>query len=380
MKTTYKLCHSRVFFLILFLFITGCGYDTHTEHTPAATIVTGDEPEVVIEPSGNASDISPLFAMKVDDTLFFSNHSEMTEWKTGNIEKAGVRRFSHEDYLYTLDASGDEIDDDILAVVPTHIADTDAGVFACLEYSAELSYSLGGMARIHTEIYQDNVLISEWYNNQHECHGIISSGTEVFAINQFGSHEQINGVYSAIEHINDDFVIHSWDPDNSRISFNSNVETFGTNHILTAENWQLYDGLYYSENGFTWSETAGLSEGATALQDFTEDPYPVPGLPYGQQPVFLSAGIYNDELYWVECNTGWVFKYNPEIDVLTRSYRIYYGDGLHSTGILMRKVLNPVMIDFKLYFQNDNSVWTLNVVTGLINIFYGSYAEILRYD
>ena len=85
-------------------------------------------------------------------------------------------------------------------------------------------------------------------------------------------------------------------------------------------------------------------------------------------------------MYWLECNSGFIFEYNPATDALNQKWRIYTGNGTHDTGIAKRDSLKPLLSGDKLYFSNDGCIYSLGMITGMINIFYAGNGEVVKYD
>lgn len=382
MKLTY-------FLLFIFFLLSSCAAPPSSNST-RDYVADNDDPVIIINPEPDATPDTPSaeikLAVKVGDDLYLSTMNEMflaSTGTTGNINRIQSQAFQIDNNLIQFDKDGQETSSLTLSFTPSVISQTDAGLFYIKEIPPDEALAMGGLYRTYSEIYRDHVVISPWYLNEWKCDNIISAGSEVYAL-AGSTYHQLYGMYSDIVYIEPGaFVMHSWDSINSRINFNSNIETFATNNILNARNWQEYDGLYYSENGFTWSESDGLSEAVTALWDFTSSPYPV-DLPQGQAPVLLGVGAVGGALYWIECNSGWLFEYLSETDTLIKLWRLYDGDGMHSTGIAFRNDLKPVMVEDDagegvLFFSNDGCIYTLEITTGFINIFYSGNGEAIKW-
>ena len=363
-------------------------YTPEPEQEPQPDPELEQDPPIVSEPDQTPdvpppapTKIIPKFGLKVGQDLYFSDGVEVFLWGSGNINRAGPGLFNIENELVEFDSSGDEISRLELAAVPTKIGLTEQGLYYCVEYPPELAFELGGMAKTYSEIYKDNVIFSAWYFNKFDCADIVSVGDEVWIIDQNRTYHLINGISSDIVHVEDGrFYMHSWNSAGKTITFNWSVETYGLNFILSAKQWINFDGIEYSENGYTWSEATGLLENETALWDFTSAPYPIdPALPFSEAPVLLAIGEFEGLLYWLECNSGWLFEYNPADDSLVQKWLLYEGDGTHNAGIEKSQSLSPLLVDSNLYFSDNGAVHVLDILNGFVTIFYGGEGEVVKF-
>ena len=343
---------------------------------------SNNESEVIIveDPITDIGTFAVKFAVKSGNDLYFSDSEKMYLWKSGNILKSGYREFTVENKVITLDESGNTISTTSIAEIPTKIKTVGSDSYYCVEYSEEEAYAMGGMYEIYSEFYKNNDIISDWYNNEFECKDILSVGAEVFAIDQNGTYHTIVGSYDNVFHA-DILIMHSLDIPNKTIGFNSNTEDYGFNYAMNSNQWILHDGIYYAENGYTWTKIGGLIEESTVLHGWNTYPYPLDVQnPFGEAPVLLKAGISNNKLYWIECNSGFVFEYDPNTDELTQKSRLYISDGMHATGIYFKDVLKPLLVDNILYYSEGGSINSLDIETGSLNIFYANPGEVVKYD
>lgn len=373
--------------IIILLFLIGCKTESQENNGSTALFVDNTEPPVVIikpdpEPqsypttgvSHPPTKIIPNFTVRIGEDLYFSDPDKMILWKSGNIEKAGPGIYAVENDLITLDVSGNKLSTIALITPPTDtyrtkIKDTENGVYYCVEYPPALAFSLGGHYNIYSEIYKDNDVTSHWYLNKFSCADVLSVGSEVFVLDTAGKYHTIDGVSTNINYVLDNVFYR-----------NNLLESYNLNYDLNSGQWINFESLNYSENGYTWSADTGLKENATALHAWTIKPYPVnPELPNAQAPTLLSAGVSSGKLYWIECNSGYVFEYDPVADTLTQKWKIYLGDGMRDTGIVKRETLHPYIYDGKLYFSNDNVIYKLGLDTGFINIFYAGDGIVSEY-
>ena len=362
--------------------------DTTTIDGDTGTTVTGDDdPVVIVEPDPDATNdtvpIEILFTVKIDDKLYFSDHDEMFLWNEGQINKAGARTFSIENELIELDASGDMVSTITLDYTPTRIKSTQSGDYYCVEIPPEEAYALGALYRTYTKTFRDGIQIGQaWYFNEFECHDIVSADGNVFLIDEFGAYHVIDGIAENVAHVHDNlFYIHDINYIDDTIEFNDSIYGFGANFVTMSRQWINFDGLNYSEHGDTWSDIDGLSESVTAMSDFNISPFPVvPELPNGEAPTLLAVGNAGPLLYWIECNSGFLFEYDSAGDILTQKWKLYFSNNTRAVGVIKRETLKPLIVDDKLYFSNQSAIYSVNLEDGVINIFYGGNGEVLSYE
>lgn len=363
--------------------------ELETEITPDGTeidatidiIVEIIEQPAPDEPPPAPLTFTPKFTIKTDASAdyYISDGITTQLWLSGQIRRAGPGLYTNGDQLTQYDANANPSPPVTLAAIPTQIKSINDDIYYCLEYSPAESSALGAQARVHTEIYKREAdattdsLLSFFALNQHSCDGIVSVGTAVWIIDDMGAYHPVESAPSDIlQIIPNRFYIYDRDPEAKTVMINGALESYLTNYALSGSQWILSDGVEYSESGTTWSTATGLIESATALSDFNAWPYPIaPELPFGESPVFLSVGERDGLLYWVECNSGWLFVYDPMSDDLTQSWRLYQGDGMHSTGINNRDSLSPFLSGSDLYFSEPGAVSVLDIDSGFISIFYG---------
>ncbi|MEJ2043683.1 MAG: hypothetical protein P8X74_03695 [Reinekea sp.] len=378
----------KFFILIPFIFLvlacssgpSGSSDQPSEDQQHPATDPTSD---ATSDETPTVSGIKMSLVSKSGDLYFFKDDNLTFQTAADHTVKADTATYAIDDHLITFDATGDVSDDIELPTTPKYIKTVMAHEYYCVEYSAEISYALGGTAKIHTEIYQDMAVVSEWYNNEWECTGIKSAGINAFFLDQNDAKHRVSGTLNNVVHIeNDKFVMSDLDTTMKKISFNGVPEDYVTNNILAARQWIEEEDVYYSENGYTWSETGGLTENATAMQGMQAYPWISPldeQMPYGQHPVFLKVGKYHDALYWIECNTGWLFEYDISGDSVDNKWRLYEGDGLHSTGIFNRDNLSPTLTDGVIYYTYDETVMEIDIEAGLTGIFFSGPGQTMEF-
>ena len=352
------------------------GQETVVDPAPIVSSVNDDstadsttDTPVFVEPSW-----TPNIVIITETEAFLSNGEETQLLASGSVKYVDQRLLAVENQLISYDQTVDVRM--VFDQVPVQVLDNDS-VYHCIEYDPDTAQSLGAQARWYSEFFRDGISMGSWFMNQMRCIDLISVGEIVWNIDENGSPQLIDGIASDVEYIhNGTFYIHSKNIVDQQISFNDlPAQDYVFNYIFAAQQWQEFESLWYSENGYTWSETAGLSENVNTLWDWNEQPFPI-ALDIGQYPTLVSAGVNNGLMYWIESNTGWLFAFDPASDSIEMVYRLYLGDGQRSTGT--DKDLRPLMVWPDLYYF-DGAWFQLNMETGVTSLFYAGSAEVLRW-
>lgn len=381
--------------MLISLLLTGCfpsEQNTSAEKTVAETVQ--DSTTDIFPPMPPpqppplelfTTDIEKKFLVSTETGLYFSDGVNTESFLPAGSIKVAPYNFVSGSILYVLDESGNIDSSSDIGHDPTAGLIIGNDFHSCVEISRAEAISRGARPDTYTKIFKNDESTEwGWLDNVFGCDKIVASGDSIFVIDGSASHV-IEGPAENVQHVADNFYIHSRNPDTGLIFFNDGTsdiqETYATNYILSATGWQFYEGLYYSENGFTWAADDELWEAATVLQDFNAWHYPIePELSLGESPVLLAAGVVGDKIYLIECDTGFLFEYDPGVDEYVQKWRLYTGDGLQVSGNGKKKTLKPIVIDGILYFYNDGAVSAVNIVTGQISVFYAGIGEVLRYD
>lgn len=353
---------------------------TVPESDPTPTPEPGDISPPVSAPQEPEPQFNPGIMLVILSGRYLSDGSETREFEHSATTRAAPRIYVSGSTLTEYDATGDIVTETELEAEPTAALVTDAGIYYCRQYSAQESFALGAQAKIHTEIYKDDQILSFFAFNQYSCAGMTEADGNVWIIDDTGGYHPVEAAPDSVTHVQPGrFYMSDLDLISDTINFNGTSSDFELNYIITARAWINHDGTEYSENGYTWTTGAGLSESATAMHDFNISPYPItPELPHGENPVLITAGAYKDLLLWIECNSGWLISYDPDTDTRSQSWRLYDGDGTHEAGVLYRDLLKPLISGGKLYYSIESAVMAIDIETGVSAVFYGGsgYVEI----
>lgn len=407
--------------IILLLSLNSCGTNTPTQEdtteTQQETPVTPpddppDEPEIIveidatgdveitatpeeieIEASGEIQieiaiqapepepepQFEPRVAIKIDNQLYFSDHTELILAASGAIDKTGPGQYIINNILTTYTSAGEIDTTSDTGHTPSKAKNTPNGLYSCIEYDPETAAALGGQPRYYSEFYLDGILFSEaWYFNQDRCQDIVSVGTEIFTIGEFGAYVLIDGTVSNTLYVLDsEFYIHDLDTINRTINFNNVTQIYTTNYVTNAKSWVKWNNKYYSETGAIWDDINGLIEDSTAMQDFNESPRPLQDLI--ESPTLVNIGARDNILYWIEANTGWIIALDIESNIISTPWRIYAGDGTRATGTAGRVELRPLLIDNYVYYVTGGALSRLDLETGFIGVIYAGPAVVWEF-
>ncbi len=362
---------------ILTAFLIACG---GSEPTPTKTTnnITTQTPATPAPPADPGTP-EIILATYDGNAVKFYDGDTFTVWKTGHAVQADTRIISVDTVLYYLDAFGQTISSISLPATPDFISLHGSDVYIFQKISPADALSMGAQFKHYTRVYKNGLELGNWFLNQWETIETRVTISDVTAITPTGAVHAVTGSYSniftAIE--NGPFII-DYDSGARTANFKTtgtNNESWATNYMSNAKYWQEADVIFYSNNGYEYSDTDGLTENANALARFNSLPFPVT-IPNGEFPVVISSGanFENSEtvLYWIECNTGNLFRYIPSVDQLNQVSRLYMGNGMRVTGLSYAENLKPVMIEGVIYYHDQGNIYKCETSTGNISVFHGA--------
>jgi hypothetical protein len=336
------------------------------------------QPTAIPETNDNTNDVRlaaavPItMALLTDNNVYFYSDT-LTAKNTDSPKYCGYRCFTDGDEKVFYDASGD-IDSTVLL---PHVPDNILGDWVIQDVSPDAAYAAGAMYKWYSDIYLDGVSQGHWSFNRWRAEKIIETDSgEFFAIDTAKASHQLHTSYSNINHV-DDLIIHNYNAVNRTATIEtegqSTTVSWSTNYFNNAKDWLFLNDIWYSWNGYEFGTT--LEEEANALWGWNSIPFPI-SLPNGQYPTIISAGVYNNALYWIECNRGYVYKYTPATDSIIPLFAIYFGDGYRTTGLARRDGIKPAIIGNMLYYNNENTVKSVNLDNGVVDLIFAGSAEI----
>jgi len=358
MKTT-------LIFILSALFLISC-----TPPAPDAKVnVTETITPIIIPPADPEPGVSPaniIITFFHDNAVKFWDGSAITTWKTGKSNYAGFRTVANSDVLYTLDQQGRTYTSkNIIGTYDFTIADG-ADVWSVKNITPDEALAAGHMYKYYTKIYLNAVEYGDCWSRDYKTTKFIKSGSDIMALN--GSWYHINGIKTGFRSVNEDFNIYSVNTTAHTAKINDIEFTYTLNFFLASDHYQKSGSIWYSWNGYKWDGAALIQNSGCALEAWRQtSTYPI-SLP--EPAVLIAAGIHResgeDVLYYIECNSGWLFRYVPSINIMTQKTRLYNGDGYRATGLYYKDILKPVMAGDALYFLfDDNGIYRFKFDTSL---------------
>ncbi len=329
-----------IVFLLAFILLTGgCTPDPKIEYVTLPPIIDDDPPPV---------NLGVINYLTYDGTsVYFEYDTASVVWKTGqaNYVRPGV--ISVDDILYFLDVSGNVLQSYRLPCVPDAIAINGVDVWSAeIDGADTLIYKNSDLLALYPwEIGQLNVT----YTGDIVAYATTGYQYKYFSIS--GSEEDIAYAAGGGLFV---FDLNTIDKTATFRDLYDYHDGWTTNYFWRATGWLLSDTLWISSNGYSW-DAGGLYENSTALWTWNLYPYPEQDI-YNETPVVIPAAVRTehgeDVTYWIECNTGYLFRYTPSIDLLETITRIYAGDGLRATGYALQHILRPSVINDRLYYHH----------------------------
>jgi hypothetical protein len=312
---------------------------------------------------------------------------------TGQIESAGNRKLSIDSILYYMDENGIATQSAWLPTVPdTIIAVPKAKSRADIVYQDEVTiledippleaYNLGALYRHYTRIYVDNIELTgdrAWNMNEWQVISVIETAS---------GHIIARDATTAWHNLTDDKVIKTAYPGGIML-YNMGAQhgyiadetgeyevTWSANYFDNAYH-QLADGVWYTENGYTWTADTGVISEANSMYCWnTYTTYPATyDAPYGEKPWIIPAGVREENgeqcTYWVECVTGKLYRHIPSIDNLSVITALYAGPYTRIGSEIYHNTLTPVIIENLLYYHANGNIYTYNFDTTVVAVFAG---------
>lgn len=345
--------------------------DFSVSFTVAVTVNEVSETPEAVEPPDETGESGIKLALIANGTLYFYDGTFQAQENTSPIN-CGNRCFTASQSQNIYDASGDISQTTELS----NIYDIALDDWQIVKIDPATAYSLGGQSRNYTDIYYQDFQVGHWSTNQWECAGLFKTVSGAYiATDSNGNYHPLSETINGINYAGDILI-----KDFNAVSRSATIETdtsvpvsWSTNYFNNAKQWIELDGKWYSWNGYVFD--GALTEQANALWEWNSTPYP---FEVAESPVVLAIGVHGLQ-YWLECNTGWLFTFNPENDVVTRSKRLYTGDGLRTTGLTKSAELKPILIENWLYFHDGGSIYRLDLDSGIAELFFSGEGVIYEW-
>lgn len=347
--------------------IISCGGGSGSVNTtePDIPVVIDPEPEpenITLDPA--------LFVFKDSGSIKFYDGFALYTWKTGTGCYADFRRLTYNDTLYTMDDHGKVVDSELIQ--PQHnfcVVEPDGDVWLAYNVPPDVAYAAGCLYKTYTKIYYNNTEYGDWMTRDYETTDFYLSGADLISVNTTGSLHHINGskanLNSAFEN---GFTVYDFNATTRTAKIDGVDVSWSLNFFNAARVWIKADGVSYSTNGYTWNG-ATLTESTSALAVWRSAPDALTG--YHESGVVIFAGVRREAsqqvIYLIECNSGYLFRYVPTTNNMTRITRLYNGDGTRTNGNHYKTILKPIVTaEFMFFCFDDGGIYRYNFDTGLI--------------
>lgn len=365
--------------ILLSTLLWGCTRIVTAPYVPPVPVFNPEEPGAI------------KIALYNGTRLMLHDGNEVVMSNAGEFRNASARIFSRGDILEYFDGDGYVIHSSYLPATPEAVhsrVGASVAAHGVTIYSDEVwtleriepaeAYSLGAMYREYTRVYQGPDEIGAWYLNEWQVKEVVSPASgQIIAIDTAGDFHNLTDSAVPFRIYDNKLMIHDVDQVTNSGYFSDYTGTYAEDwqyNWFNSSEWQLADDVWYSSKGHTWSGAAGLIEESTVMWDFNEWPYPIDTV-YANAPVIVPAAVRYDTgeecTFWVECNTGWLYRHIPSIDRLDMIVRLYQGDGERTTGVSYRAFLRPVYSpdEDALYFHDVGGLMRYDFGTGLVTVF-----------
>ena len=269
------------------------------------------------------------------------------------------------DILHGIDDTGTSIITQRLPVTPDKIAINGSDIWIFQDIHDVMS------GNDYTMIWLNNDQYGAWTDNRYTvAEAIVTDSGDIIILDTVGRYRNVQDQAMVVNYASHGgLLIHGVDIGTRRASIRDiggdHRVAFSTNYFLGSRPYVEAGGIYYSWNGHTFANGV-LTERATIMHEFVT-------LWYSDRPIVVAVGsrIEHGEAvtYWVECNTGILYRHTPSIDSLEEVIQLYMGSGDRSDGINARGEIKPVLTDDNLFFGWGGTDWKYNFNDELVSSF-----------
>lgn len=282
-------------------------------------------------------------------------------WTNVKASYAGNNRIAISNVLYYFDNNCNVTNSKWLPTVPDLIAINGSDIWIVKKISAEYSLSQGGMYKEHSQIWKNNSIYSEWYNNQFEITDLFLTESTIIYRKPDNTFFDIENIKLNIFYANRDILIYNitYSPNSAIFKWDCNTSSCSWvyNYLGNSKGFLNCNNILYSANGYEIKNNNTLKETTNALKIFNT---PVSG----QQQIItsLATRFENGEYctYWLNCNTGKVYRHIPSLDNLSITATLFNGDGTAGTGLIIYRELDVYFIDDTVYYNYNGSRFGFN--------------------
>lgn len=347
---------------LLFLTLTACGGGDSTVTLPPEP--PPDTPPVALQRTIFIYDKTTPEIGTSDGEYYYP----LSQEKAANARDGFI---SIGDILHGIDDTGTSIITQRLPIIPDKIAIQGANIWCFEIIPADVAGPLGALWKPYTRIYLNNSEYGTWRDNQYEIDdAIVTDSGDIIILDTGGKYRNIQDPSMVVSYAgHNGLLIHSIDIATRRASIRDISGdyrvAFNENYFLSSRPYIEANGVYYSWNGHTLAGGV-LTERATIMHEFVT-------LWYAERPVLVGVGSrveYSEAVtYWIECNTGMMYRHTPSINLLEEVILLYQGSGLRGDGINAKAEIKPVVAGDYLFYSWGGTVWKYEFASGIISSF-----------
>jgi len=349
--------------------LSGCSDD----HKPTVTVTDLTPPPVELpEPTNNPVTLSIIHKTYVK---FFDGENFWT-WKTcEQTHRLDVGVYSCDDVIYYLNEYGQTTDTVNMGIIPDAVALDGSNVWTVRNVTPSEASAAGALPADYTDIFRNGVRQGSWQSRKYKTARVIFTGGDLFTLSTVNQWRDETGGRAAVHTVDDGFIVHDINTTLRTAKINDVPVSWATNHFNTAKDWQFYDGEWFSDKGYVF-DGATLYESGSDMVAWRVAPFPSGFSPI---PIIVPAGIRGVNMFWVECNSGYVVRYDPTDDVQIINSRLYNGDGTRDTGNAYKDMMGARVVGDYLYFLVSGYIYRHHVDAKTTAHFYIANAHVFEY-
>jgi hypothetical protein len=333
---------------------------------PTATPVATATPTPTTSPSPTPLPNTILGVVYENNKIHLWDGDHFLEWKTGAATFLGGRKIAIDDYVYQIPATGWPTSIKRLPITPDWATES-GGVY----YSVKFTNS-------NTSVWIDNTeTVYSWAATD-----VIKMASGQVLLNRTSSgFWSPDGYANFLNPKNGKILVYDYDSSTrtAKILDESGVPksvSWATNFFGSARDWLKSGSVWYANNGFTWNGTTLTKDGSAMKAWLSSSTYPAPANELSESATLAAVGTNweagESVLYWLECNSGYIFRYTPSLDKIESAGRLYIGTGTQSYGLNVQKNLNAYFLNEYVYFSLSGTVYRWYMWSGNVTTFYNN--------
>jgi hypothetical protein len=326
-------------------------------------IIAEPDPE---EPTGYDP---PVMAFVEPGRIQFFDGTETYIWGIGSRTiRAGSKTYTIDDTVYTLNDDGTMASTTLIGYTPEFIRMETGNIWTARYVTPVEADEAGRLPKDYVEFKKNSVMYGQWVQYRPAALAVI--GSDVFCRSTVGKWYHVNGVINPYHVQENGLLVTDVNTTTKTGKINGVDVSWILNYFNGTKEWNLIDSVWYSENGYKFDGV--LTEYDSEMKIWRQGPF-LTG--YTEAPTMLSVG----GQYWIECNSGYLVRFNHIANTVTLSARLYSGDGLKATGIAKKSSLFPALINGSIYFKTGNDFYKHDTITGLTTHFISGVSQVTGY-